>query len=79
MGTHDEDRHEHGQVWRRSDAPNTSVVSEEIRFKVEVEWPFLDKMGLGEVENHKHERTDAGYLKKIKRAFQKGNAKGNIS
>ena len=48
MGTHDENQHEHGQVWGRSDAPNTSVVSEKIRFKAEVEWPFLDKIGPGE-------------------------------
>ena len=48
VGTHDENQHEHGQVWRRSGAPSTSVVSEEIRFKVEVKWPFLDKIGPGE-------------------------------
>ena len=56
MGTHDENRHEHGRVWKRSDAPHTGVVSEEIRFRVYVKWPFLDKIGPGEVANHKKEK-----------------------
>ena len=33
VGTHDENRHEHGQVREQDGAPSTSVVSEEIRFE----------------------------------------------
>ena len=32
MVTHEENLHEHGQVWRQSGAPSTSVASEEIKF-----------------------------------------------
>ena len=53
MVVHDEDQYEHVQVWRPSGSPTTSVVSEEIWFRGEVKWPFLDKRCPGEVSNHK--------------------------
>ena len=56
MGTHDENQHEHGQVREQYGAPSTSVVSEEIRFRVQVKWPFLDEIGPGEVANQKKEK-----------------------
>ena len=72
MVTHDENRHEQRQVCRQSGAPSTSVISEEIRFKVKVKWPFLEKMGPSEVENHKNEKIDAGYLKENKTCLSEG-------
>ena len=51
---HDENQHEQGQGGRQSGAPNTSVVSEEIRFEGEVNGPFMEKMCPGEVSNHEN-------------------------
>ena len=47
--SHDENQHEQGQVRRKSGAPSTSVVSEEIRFGGEVNRHFVDAMGPSEV------------------------------
>ena len=50
--SHDKNQHEQGQVRRQRGAPNTSVVSDEIRFGGEVNRPFMEKMCSGEVSNH---------------------------
>ena len=53
MVTHNKNQREHGQVWRQSGALSISVSSEEILFWGVVKWPFLEKMGPGEVSNNK--------------------------
>ena len=53
----DKNRHEREQVWRQSGALSTSIVSEEIFFRGEMKWPFLDKMCPCEVSNHE-KQTD---------------------